>query len=415
VRARSIEPSRLRREAALLSVAVSAVSLVVVWGFTWDAAGHDFGTEAWASLSALLHGHITAFLTRAPAYGPSLLLRAPFALPASLLGAHIESIYRFAALPCLLALGLLGVWLAIDLRRAGGRIAAALAGVALCAANPITYRALQLGHPEELLGAALCVAAVLLAQRGRINWSALALGLAIANKEWALLAVGPVLIAAPSGRLRILAMAGAVAAALLVPIVLATPVSATATSGRLAVPSGTIFYPWQIFWLFARHGDWNPHAGIYIPRAFRLPPSWLGNRAHALIIASALPLTLAAFRRRTSRGDALLLLALLLLVRCWLDPWDTVYYPLPFITALAAWELSVVRRFPLAAILATVAVVLDFWYLPPYLSQDALAWAFIVPSTLALGVMAVRIYSLRAVLPAFAGARGLRRVPVAPS
>ena len=415
MRARSIDRSRLRREAALLSAAVVAVSLAAVWGFSWNAANNDFGTEAWTSLSALLHGHINVFLADAPAYGPSLLLRAPFALPASLLGAHIELIYRLAALPCLLALGLLGVWLAIDLRRAGGRMAAALAGVALCAANPITYRALQLGHPEELLGAALCVAAVLLAQRGRINWAALALGLAVANKEWALLAVGPVLVAAPSGRFRIVAISGAVAAALLLPIILAMPVSATGTSGRLAVPSGPIFYPWQIFWLFARHGDWNPHAGIYIPRGFRLPPSWLGNRAHPLIVASALPLTWAAFRRHTTRGDALLLLALLLLVRCWLDPWDVVYYPLPFITALAAWELSVVRRFPLAAVLATAAVVLDFWCLPPYLSQDALAWAFIVPSTLALAVMAVRVYSLRAMRPALAGAGGLRRAPAAPS
>jgi hypothetical protein len=307
------------------------------------------------------------------------------------------------------------VWLAIDLRRAGGRLVAALAGVALCAANPITYRALQLGHPEELLGAALCVAAVLLAQRGRINWAALALGLAVANKEWALLAVGPVLLAAPRGRLRIVAISGAIAAALLVPMTLATPVSATGTGARLAVVSGTIFNPWQIFWFFARHGDWNPHAGIYIPRGFRLPPAWLGSDAHALIVVSALPLTVAAFWRRMTRGDALLLLALLLLVRCWLDPWDVVYYPLPFIVALAAWELSVVRRFPLAAVLATIAVVLDFWYLPPYLSQNALAVAFVVPSTLALGIMAVRIFNLRAPRLALAGGRGLRRVPIAPS
>jgi len=33
--------------------------------------------------------------------------------------------------------------------------------------NPVTLYALQLGHPEELLGAVLCVAAVLTAQRGR--------------------------------------------------------------------------------------------------------------------------------------------------------------------------------------------------------------------------------------------------------
>ncbi|HEX4035875.1 MAG TPA: hypothetical protein VHX66_15640 [Solirubrobacteraceae bacterium] len=398
-----------------MSAAVIVVSLVAIWAGSWDAASSDFGTEAWGPLSALLHGNIAGFLSGAPSYGPSLLLRAPFALPASLLGAHIELIYRLMALPCLVALGLLGVWLAIDLRRAGGQLLAALAGVALCAANPITYRALQLGHPEELLGAALCVAAVLLAQRGRINWAALALGLAVANKEWAVLAVGPVLLAAPSGRIRIVAISGAIAAALLLPMTLSAPLSATQASGRFAAVTGPIFNPWQILWFFARHGDWNPHAGIYIPRGFRLPPAWIGNRAHELIVASALPLTWAAFHRRASRGDALLLLALLLLVRCWLDPWDVVYYPLPFIVALAAWELSVMRRFPLAALLATIVVVLDFWYLPPYLSQNALALGFIIPSTLALAVMAGRIYRLRARRPALAGARALRRVPVAPS
>jgi hypothetical protein len=415
VRARSIDPSRLRREAAWLAAAVVTMSVAAAWAWTWNAAHHDFGIEAWASLSALLHGRVGAFLSAAPAYGPSLLLRAPFALPASLLGAHIELVYRLAALPCLLALGLLGVWLAVDLRRAGGRLLPALAGVVLCAANPITYRVLELGHPEELLGAALCVIAVLLAQRGRINWAAVALGLAVANKEWALLAAGPVLLAAPSGRLRIAAISATIAVALLAPIAFAGPVNATATSGRLGAATGTIFNPWQIFWFFARHGDWNPHAGLLIPRSFRLPPAWLGDRAHVLIVASSLPLTLAALWRRASRGDALLLLALLLLVRCWLDPWDVVYYPLPFIVALAAWELSVARRFPLAAALATVAVVLDFWYLPPYLSQDALALSFIVPSTAALAVMAARLYGLRAPRPAFAGSRELRRAPAVPS
>ena len=30
-----------------------------------------------------------------------------------------------------------------------------------------------------------------------------------------------------------------------------------------------------------------------------------------------------------------------MLLRCWLDPWDVVYYPLPFIVALLAWETTV--------------------------------------------------------------------------
>ena len=90
-------------------------------------------------------------------------------------------------------------------------------------ANPVTLYALQDGHAEELLGAVLCVAAVLAAQRGRGGLAALALGLAIANKQWALLAIGPVLLALPPGRrARPLALAGAVVLCIDLPLWLAS-------------------------------------------------------------------------------------------------------------------------------------------------------------------------------------------------
>ena len=47
----------------------------------------------------------------------------------------------------------------------------------------------------------------------------------------------------------------------------------------------------------------------------------------------ALPLSLLAWRRRS---DPLLLLALLFVLRCVLDPWNTAYYALPAIIALVA-------------------------------------------------------------------------------
>ena len=72
--------------------------------------------------------------------------------------------------------------------------------VGLCAANPITLRALDIGHPEELLGAVLCAGAVLAALRGRATLAGVLLGLAMANKAWAVLAIGPVLLALPERR-----------------------------------------------------------------------------------------------------------------------------------------------------------------------------------------------------------------------
>jgi hypothetical protein len=289
-------------------------------------------------------------------------------------------IYRLSALPCLLAIAALGVWLARDLRRAGGSLVSACAALAVCAANPITYRAMQLGHPEEVLGAALCVAAVLLAQRGRVSWAALA--------------VGPVLLAAPAGRWRILVIAGGVACALMAPIVLASGTLAAGTGRLAAASTGVIFHPQQIFWFFAQRGEWLPKQGIYIPKAFRLPPTWLGDRIHLIIVAIGVPLSWIAWRRRTSRGDALLLLALLMLLRCWLDPWDNIYYLIPFVIALLAWETTVARTRPFFAVTATVASWLIFWYLPSHMNSDPQALAFLIPSTLAIGLMAARVYGL---------------------
>src|ERR687885_769394 len=70
------------------------------------------------------------------------------------------------------------------LARGLGRGTAAMV-LLLCAANPITWRAFEMGHPEELLGGVLCVGAVLAATGRRPGCAGLLLGLAIANKAWA--------------------------------------------------------------------------------------------------------------------------------------------------------------------------------------------------------------------------------------
>ncbi len=404
-----------RREIALWSALAVGTTVALLWGWWWNVALNDYATEAAPSMTALLHGHITEFLQGAPSYGASLLLRAPFALPGSLAGGGALLIYRLGALPCLLAIGALGVWLAVNLRLAGGRLAAAAVALLLCAANPISYRALQTGHPEELLGGALCVAAVLLAQRGRANLAAVALGLAIANKQWALLAIGPVLVALPAHRWRSLIIAGAVAGALVAPMLLSSVSVSSGTSRLVVADTGVIFHPWQMFWFFGSRGHWLPSMLGSIARGFRIPPPWLGGRAHMLIVWLGLPLTLLAVRRRTRPADALLLLALLMLLRCWLDPWDVVYYPLPFIFALLAWETTVARRLPIGAAAATAATWLIFWYLPNHIGVDAQAVSFLLPATLTLAALAAAVYRLRPLRRAERTATLLNRVPAVPS
>jgi hypothetical protein len=386
------------------TLAAIGLSLAMTWGWSWAALANDYALEAAGPLNALLHGHLATFFATSPAYGPSLLLRAPFALPGSLAGGNALLLYRLAALPCVLALAGLGAWLARTLRRAGGSLAGATLALALCAANPITYRVLQLGHPEELLGAALCVGAVLVAIRGRALWAGLLLGLAIANKQWALLAIGPVFVALPQGRWRALALAGVIAAALELPTLLSLPTVALGTT-RLAVSdTGVIFHPQQVFWFLGPHIRWVPSMAGLISPAVRQPPAWLDGRAHPLIVWLSMPATLLALRRRIPRESALLLLALLLLLRCWLDPWDVVYYPLPFIVALGAWEATVARRVPILAIAATATVWLDFQYLPHHVGLDAQAIWFLAPSTLALAALAVAVYRPRLRRDALAGA-----------
>jgi hypothetical protein len=400
---------------ALWNALALGCAIALAWGWRWAASANDYGLEAAPSMTALLHGHITQFFQSAPSYGASLLLRAPFALPGSLAGGSALLIYRLGALPCLLAIGGLGVWCAVSLRRAGARVAAAALAVLVCAANPITYRALQTGHPEELLGAALCVGAVLLAQRGKVNLAALALGLAIANKEWALLAIGPVLLALPAHRWRCLIIAGLVAGALVAPMLLSSPSVASGTNRIVVTATGGIFHPWQVFWFFGPRGHWVPAMLGSIARGFRVAPAWLGGSAHMLIVWLGVPLTLLAARRRTPRADALLLLALLMLLRCWLDPWDVVYYPLPFIFALLAWETTVARRAPFGAAAATAATWLIFWYLPGHIGLDAQAVSFLLPATLTLAVLAAVVYRLRPLRSAQRTQPRLSRAPAVPS
>jgi hypothetical protein len=91
----------------------------------------------------------------------------------------------------------------------------------------------------------------------------------------------------------------------------------------------------------------------------RMPPAWLGGLGHTLPILIMPPLTLLYARvRRASqpRGtEVLLLLALLLALRCALDPWDNSYYSLGWMLAIIAWEALTHDRPPVLSLTATLA------------------------------------------------------------
>jgi hypothetical protein len=353
----------------------------------------DYENEAQPAFDALRAGHLWAFLAKAPAYGGSLILRAPFVYASHLLGGGSLAAFRAAALPCLLAGVVLGVYLFTRVHRGPG----AYLALGLAACNPIMLRALQIGHPEELLGAVLCVAAVLCALSDRAGWAGLLLGLALANKAWAVLAVGPVLLALGGGRIKALAIAGGVAGAVLAPLALQHGTGGHGLASA-AGPTGALFHPFQLWWFLGGHSDPSP---LGPPAGYRLAPGWLSGLTHPAIALMGAPLTFAMWRANRPRIDALALLTLLFLLRCLLDPWDNVYYQLPFLIALLVWEVRAGGRAPLASMTVTLVVWVTFMLAPDRLAPDGqavlyLAWALPLTAVLAVRVFCPERFAARA-------------------
>ena len=346
------------------------MSWLALQGFAWN----DYDAEASAAFRSLIDGDIPGFLAQSPVYGGSMILRAPFAAAVAALGGGEVGVYRAVSIPGVFAVAALGISLVRRMGARGRTNAARALVLALSVANPVTLRALEMGHAEELLCAALAIGALLAAIDRRTILAAVLLGLAIATKSWAVLAIGPVLLALPGRRMLALGIAGAITLAVLTPLLLTSPpqsfVQGTSTTGA-------IFAPWHIFWFLGETGQVVIGGdGLPKPDGYRVPPQWLSPLTHPLIAFLVVPLSLVWARvHRTTRGGGgeqlLLLLALLFLLRCALDPWNVIYYELPFLLALLAWEaLCRPERLPIVALTATVLTWVTFQSAPDILSPD---------------------------------------------
>jgi hypothetical protein len=287
----------------------------------------------------------------------SILLRAPFV---ALSGGGDLLAYRLGAIPCLLAAGILGLYLA---RLAAGRGAGWIAQAtiaAICLLNPLTFNALSTGHPEEVFTAALAVGAVATAAQGKSGRATLLLGLALASKQWAVIAVLPVLMALPGGRLRAGLGAAAIALALTLPFVLANPDGFLVTHRSLAFHTDEITR-WSV-WYPVTHVThaYDPDAHVTFG-AYRASPL-VAKLSHPLILLAAVVVPLALARRRRSfhlsGADAMALLALLALLRCVLDPVNNLYYHEPLLLALLGWDALASRGLPLRALGGALALEL---------------------------------------------------------
>ena len=398
------------RENLLVALLGATAATIVGWLSLYGIGWNDYAVEVQPAYSALVAGYVVHFLQLAPAYGGSLILRAPFAALPVLWGGGALAVYRMAAFPCLLASVLFGVWLVARMRGDGrGRLARALA-LFLCVANPLTLTALEAGHPEELLGAVLCVVAVLLALEDRPLWAGVVLGLAIANKEWAVVAAGPVFLALAHRRVTALLVAGGVAGLVAAPLLVVQAGTFATSAGAVATQTAGIFQPWQLWWFLGSHGHVVRGAFGAIKPGYRTPPGWLGGFPHVLIVGLVVPLTLLCLRRPQRGDEALLLLALLLLLRCALDPWNTGYYALPFLFALLVWETRARVEPPVLALAGSFAAWGVMQWLPAHASPDIQALAFAALAVPAIALLGLALYA-PAVLGATPRLDGRRTLP----
>lgn len=107
----------------------------------------------------------------------------------------------------------------------------------------------------------------------------------------------------------------------------------------------------------------------HLAEFLRLAPSYGGSLI--VLVGLILPLALWLASRRSGRAirtsDALLLLAVTLLLRCLLDTWDIGYYMLPFLLVLLTWEVLGPSRH--APLLTMAAVVLPWTVLAKLSAQ----------------------------------------------
>lgn len=314
----------------------------------------DFYPEAYPAYEALMRGDAGRFLELLPGYsGFVTLVGAPAALLTSALGGAETMVFRLTAAPGLVALSAVAVAIAGPVRAAGNRAWPLF--LLLAAGGALTLQTLRAGHPEDLLATAAAVGAVLSARAGRTGWAAFLIVGAVVAKQSMVVAILPAAMAAPRGGLRI-AAAGVIGTALLVGL---QTQAGGAVHGTIT-NTGLLFHPHQLFWPF---GVPATPEFIEAGHGTRMGPEWLAPLTRPMIVATAFAVSAAWWLRsgpERNRDDVLGVLALVLLLRCMIDPWNLVYYHLPLIVALAAWEARRGRDLPVVSIVATAACWLTF-------------------------------------------------------
>jgi hypothetical protein len=381
-------------------------SLTFVGMATWivlsSSATGDYGSprcahlrcdDAAPSLHALAGGDVAGFFRAQQDIGlTSLLLRAPAVAVARAAGASTAGEYRAGALVCMVATALLAVWLAYLARRGGAPVPSVVGFLVLVAVLLLWSRSLFFGHPEEPLAAMLALLAAMLALDGRPLGAGVALGLAIATKEWALLAApGVVFCAAPAVWKRTAVAAVAIAAVLTATMAVASPDSFRAAHDAQSHAETRTVTPASAWF---RLGHKKVVAASATAIAYVVyPPREIGRWCRELVVLLA-ALTAVLFVRRRGFGspDALALIALAFVMRSVLDTQVFSYHVEPMLLAVAAWEVAARQRVPVVAAAAIACFELTARVVAPHMSADAfnaiyLGWT--LPLAAYMGVVAL--------------------------
>ena len=382
------------RGRAPLAAAMAAVCAVM-------AARGDLGDyegELLPTMEALLDGDFGELASGGHLMGPlSILLRLPVVALVDALGGGDLLAYRVGAFVCLLPAAALGIYLREQIAARGAHPLAAVGVALLCVVNPAVDRALEFGHPEEVLTAALCVGAVLAVRAERLPLGVGLLVAALLSKQWALLAAPVVLVAAGARWRRALAYTAAVAVALALPVIAADPGQFARTTERLAAVTdegveswGTVL-PQSAWWPLAATNSVTVFDGVenvtVDRRRLEDPVKRLARPILGLVV-----LALALVAARRGRPDVLALLAAVFLLRCVLDPANGLYYHVPFMLALLAWD-SHERTWPVSGLLAWSLLWITFERIQPirdFALTNAVYLAWTLPLAAWLTVAATR-------------------------
>src|SRR4051812_49300115 len=294
--------------------------------FTWKTCD-----DPAPAIQALSHGRLNDFFDLQPFLGPvTLVARAPVVAAVRAADGRVTAQYRWGALLCLLVAGALGIWLAL-IAAERGLAPWVQALIAIGAVfNPVSFAALDWGHPEEVVTAALAVAALTCAVRRRPIAAAVLLGFAIATKAWALLAVPALLLlVTPVARRRALVVLVVVTGVLMAPMALGSPSrfhQVTTEVGKLGSQLGTET-PANLLWPTAKVVAVVGAQGQVVGHAARVSTP-IARVARLAVFTATLLLAFVWWRRggQERPASALLLLALTLMVRGLFDPSNHSYY-----------------------------------------------------------------------------------------